>query len=77
MPNTDFESLNKRLRSYTTDKRAKKATPEVESLRTEVAASRADVVKTQSDFRAFQKESRKMLHELYRINQQPCGRDDR
>ena len=67
MPNPDFESLNKRLRSYTTDKPAKKATPEAESLRTEVAALRADMAKTQSDFKAFQKESRKMLHELYKI----------
>ena len=81
MPNPDFESLNKRLRSYTTDKPAKKATLEVESLRTEVAALRtevaalrtevaalrADMAKTQSEFKAFQKESRKMLHELYQI----------
>ena len=46
MPNPDFESLNKRLRSYKTDKPAKKATPKVESLRTEVAAQLADVAKT-------------------------------
>ena len=65
MPNPDFESLNKRLRSYTTDKPAKKATRKVECLRTEVAALRADMAKAQSDFKAFQKESRKMLHELY------------
>ena len=62
MPNPDFESLNKRLRSYMTDKPAKKTTPEVESLRSEVAALRADMAKTQSDFKAFQKESKKMLH---------------
>ena len=67
MPNSDFASLNKRLRSYTTDKPAKKATPEVESLRNEVAALRADMTKTQSDFKALKKESRKMLHELYQI----------
>ena len=67
MPNPHFESLSKRLTSYTTDKPAMKATLEVESLRTEVAAVCADMAKTQSDFQAFQKESRKMLHELYQI----------
>ena len=45
MPNSGFESLNKRLMSFTTDKAAKKATLEVEALQTEVSAMRADLLR--------------------------------